>query len=195
MRKLRLLGMFLSTCLLVQFQPLHAAVIAQAALADASNHYEGLTEGATGVLQFVGPSGAAATFQEPLTEASAGSSFLYVSGTQFVSAVGLMTDGEDGVICTSSLPGGATCPFESNLFASSSLNGIDLAGYTITGIEWNIDAYSILYPAGSSDLSRVDFSSSLTIYGTSPIPIPPTFWLVGSGMLSLIGIAKGKKAA
>jgi len=196
MKKSRLLCILLSTCLLVHFQPLHAGVIAQAALADASTQYDGLIVGAPGVLQIIhgGPAGTAATFQEPLTEASAGSSFLYDSGAQFASAVSLMTDGVDGHICAASQPGGATCPFESNLFAGSSLNGIDLAGYTITGVEWNIDAYSILYSArpDGSDVSRVDFSSSLTIYGVSPVPIPPALWLFGSGLLGLIGVARKK---
>ena len=38
-------------------------------------------------------------------------------------------------------------------------------------------------------------SNNLPILGISAVPIPTTFWLFGSGMLGLIGMARRKKAA
>ena len=134
-----------------------------------------------------------ARFDEVLTNSSAGTTFIYNSGTEFDKAAALLTNGLlDVVWGFPSTSGSGSGHFESTLFSDDlSLNGIDFEGYNISSIHWTIDSFLI-----ESDKNyRTTISSSISIYGTAVVPIPPAFWLFGSGLLGLTGLARRKKAA
>jgi len=46
----------------------------------------------------------------------------------------------------------------------------------------------------SNDLAALGFPSQLTIVDVSAVPVPPAFYLFGTGLMGLIGIGKRKRA-
>ena len=77
--------------------------------------------------------------------------------------------------------GSGTGIFESDLFSTVSLNGIDLGGYTIDSFSWTIDSYT--FDAG---LGQVSLASSLTVNGQiEQVPEPGTLAIFGIGLAAL----------
>ena len=120
-------------------------------------------------------------FFEPLSTTLVGNTFEYSTGVNFDNAVAILTNGENGIV-TGSADASGIGTFESILFSSVSLNGIDLAGFTISSIQWTINSYSF-----NNATNSVSLQSTLTINGpqASQLPLPMTFGLVVLGLIGL----------
>lgn len=195
MKKIRLLG---AACACLLSIPTHAAtLLGSGQLLDNYIFIPAGSTSSTARLRYTYDTSAidpeTARFDEVLTNSSSGTTFIYNSGTEFDKAVTLLTNGSlDTIYGFPSTYESGSGHFESTLFSDDlSLNGIDFEGYNITSIHWTIDSFLI-----ESDKNyRTTISSSISIYGTAVVPIPPALWLFGSGLLGLFGISRRKKLA
>ena len=48
---------------------------------------------------------------------------------------------------------------------------------------------------GGTDKLQIDYSTLSGTYSTTPVPVPGAAWLLGSGLMGLIGLGRRKKAA
>lgn len=74
----------------------------------------------------------------------------------------------------------------------------DIATYTYDGLNFALDYYwDYATDNGSAFLGPLEVSQyHLHLEGTvSSVPLPAAFWLFGSGLLGLVGIAKHRKSA
>jgi len=81
------------------------------------------------------------------------------------------------------------------IFDSISLTytDINLAGVTGTFI-YDINNAGMLAGAYTTTVGANKLGFTATLTGINPVPIPPSVWLFGSGLLGLVGIARRKKA-
>jgi hypothetical protein len=153
-----------------------------------ANSSDGTSIGALKIGDIGGSGTGDGLFTEALSTSVVGTTFTYNTGVEFDMAVDLLTNGfDDGVFGYVALGGGGG-DFESTFFSSVSLNGIDLAGFSIDSLQWTIDSFEY-----NSGLGNVTLRSSLTVNGQSVVPIPAAAWLFGSALLGL-GVVKRKKA-
>jgi hypothetical protein len=116
--------------------------------------------------------------------------FTISSGTAFDAAVSMLTNGVDNgmyaVFYAFGTPHASAAGFESMLFGNDpgSTNGIDFAGNTITEMELIVHQINGI---------QYEVSYTFNVYGASPVPVPPTIWLLGSGLIAFVGLAKKKK--
>jgi hypothetical protein len=128
-----------------------------------------------------------AEFPEALSASVVGTTFTYNTGVVFDTAVEILTNGLDDLIAGFA-GGSGPATLESDFFSTVSLNGTDLAGFSIDSLQWTIDSF--VYDSVNE---RVLLESSLTVNGQSVVPIPAAAWLFGSALLGL-GAMKRKKA-
>lgn len=160
----------------------NAAIIYSGALpTDTGTSIDGTSSGLFGIVDTGFNPATQAIFEIPLSAAVVGSTFLYNSGITFDKAVALLTSGLDGYIAVV-VGGSGLTVLQSEFFASVSLNGIDLAGFSIDSIEWTIDSYII-----DRNANMATVESSLTVNGTGPsqVATPSAFTLFGLGLIGL----------
>lgn len=73
------------------------------------------------------------------------------------------------------------------------LAGLDVTANSIPVIEFWTFQSSPFYPQATDGNIQINYID--VIFIQQPIPIPPAFWLFGSGLLGLIGLSRRKKAA
>ncbi len=147
----------------------------------------GTSNGALWIRDLGGSGTGDGLFTEALSTSVVGTTFTYSTGVEFDKAVDLLTNGLDDAVYGNAGPGGGG-DLESTFFSSVSLNGIDLAGFSIDSLQWTIDSFEY-----NSAINQVIMQSSLTVNGQSVVPIPAAAWLFGSALLGL-GVVKRKKA-
>lgn len=117
-------------------------------------------------------------------------SFVSTSGASFNAVTSLLTNGIDDGIWLSfyalGIPYATAAGYESMRFANNgSANGIDFAGYQIDKLELIVHQI---------DGSRYEASYTFNVYDTTPVPLPPAVWLLGSGLIALVGVTKRRRA-
>jgi len=131
-----------------------------------------------------------------------GETFTLTDGPTFAAASASLTNGIDEFVELTSGMGPNTQfqdHVESELFSNSSLvaapNGIDYAGFTITGLRLHVDRLNIDHvcvevPFFSCD-SSYDIAYTLNIFVTRPVPEPNTYAMILAGLV-LIGAISAK---
>ncbi len=147
----------------------------------------------------------ASLFDLTLSATDVGTTHVVNSGSEFLDAVSLMTNGVidwyfysyNRTDSSSGGLGSGEADFESYLFYGdrTGASGIDLIGFTVTSIELLINDVQLIKPGrdpnGDGNWTDIVIDTTLNVYG-EPVPIPSAAWLFGSGLLGLIGAARHK---